>query len=430
MFAQASAGLGHLRVTDALYKGLPVGAHPLLLSSQDKSVTAVHRITSIHPWLRAVMEFTQHGIAEQVFTKTYRWYLRRNTKILEDQLQTILEQHITYPKTLLVVATHFGLAHQLATIKETFAKKYKVNVVLVVVVTDDSPQSLWAVSGADLIFVPSERTRRVLDHYHKQQHLTKTTYVVSPYMVSPRLGVSLTAHQLSSKRQQLSPKRSSPIHLAIPISGAAVQLIYVSHVIKQLRIFSDRFVFHIVSRQSTHTREFLSQHIGQQQITLRVSESDREVIELYEQLYAKEVISIELTKPSEQAFKALLHPRARGGSILLFSQPVGRQEWDNINFLTRHDLMPTGSEQKELWNLARRNKPISEELYKLAPSWRAIRLPFHSQASVQFAWWALEQGLFEAMANFSRYKKDPELSSDGVRLFWQKTEEYLRGKTF
>jgi hypothetical protein len=425
VFAQAPTGLGHLRVTDALYHGLPEGASALLLSSQDKSLTYTHRLTSIHPWLRAVMEFTQNGLPEAIFSKVFRWALRRSTKMLEEQLQTMLEQHVLYPKTLLVVATHFGLAHQLAAIKDQFAKKYKVNVILVVTVTDDSPQRMWAVGGADLIFVPSERTRRSLDAYHRTQNMAPSQYVVLPYMVSPRLGEHITAKQLSVRRQQLSPIKQTSIHVSIPISGAAVQLLYVSHYIQQLRILSDRFIFHVVARQSAHTREFLSGLIGQQHIDLMVSESDREVIELYEKLYAKEIISVELTKPSEQSFKALFHPRQRGGSVMLFSEPVGRQERDNINFLTRHDLMPTESEQKELLYLARKNKPIHETLLKQAVSWRALKLPFRSQASVQFTWWALEQGLLEAMANFTRFKKDPELGSNGVALLWETLEEYL-----
>ncbi len=275
VFAQAPAGLGHLRVTDALYHGLPAGTNALLLSSQDRSLTFTHRITSVHPILRQWMEFTQNGLPEAVFTKAYRWMLRRSTKLLEEQLQTMLEQHITYPKTLLVVATHFGLAHQLAAIKTRFAKKYNVTVILVVIVTDDSPQRLWAVGGADLIVVPSERCRRSLDQYHRTEGLKPSQYVVLPYMVSPRLGELLTPRQVTIRRQQLSKEKLSPIHVAIPISGAAVQLLYVTHFIKQLRALSDRFMFHVVSRQASYTRDFLSKLLGQFHIQLMVSESER-----------------------------------------------------------------------------------------------------------------------------------------------------------
>ncbi len=88
--------------------------------------------------------------------------------------------------------------------------------------------------------------------------------------------------------------------------------------------------------------------------------------------------------------------------------------------------MPTNGQQRELWSLARKNRPIEPKLLKQAVNWRALRLPFRSQASVQFTWWALEQGVLEAMASFSHFKKDPELSSDGVTRFWSAMEEYLK----
>ena len=76
VLAQALTGLGHLRVSHALYHGLPPGAHALLLSSQDESVNSIHALTSIHPFFRNVMEFTQHGWAEDVFTVLARRYFR------------------------------------------------------------------------------------------------------------------------------------------------------------------------------------------------------------------------------------------------------------------------------------------------------------------------------------------------------------------
>ncbi len=48
IFTYAPAGLGHLRVTDALYHGLPKGVQPVILGAHDRAVGAIHRFMSIH----------------------------------------------------------------------------------------------------------------------------------------------------------------------------------------------------------------------------------------------------------------------------------------------------------------------------------------------------------------------------------------------
>ena len=426
VLAQALTGLGHLRVSHALYHGLPTGAHALLLSSQDTSINYMHKITSINPALRRVMEFTQSGWAEDAFTWLARRYFRRNSGILEEQLQTILEQHIIKPKTLLVIATHTNLAHQLAGIKDDFARKNNIKIVLVVVVTDDSPQHVWAVGGADLIFVPSEYTKRQLERYHRsQKQLPPSTYVVSPYLVSPNLGIELTDSTLRRRKQQLDPKGLAAIHMALPVSGAAVQLLYLEKIISELKHLSDRFIFHLVSQQSQATAPFLGTMIGKHNIELHVSTSHRRVVELYENLYDQEVVSLEITKPSEQSFKALLTPKQRGGAVLLFSDPVGRQEWDNLRFLIRHSLLPSANEQHQLWHEAAHGVVPSSELLLRSRSWRAVRLPPHSVASARFIWWCLEYGVFAHMGRFVGHQDSPELSSEGVTLFWKRISDYL-----
>jgi hypothetical protein len=426
VLAQALTGLGHLRVTHALYHGLPPGAHAVMLSSQDTRINYMHKIMSINPALRRVMEYTQSGWAEDMFTGIARKYFRQKSKILEDQLQTILEQHITKPKTLLIVATHLNLGHQLAVIKDDFAGKNNVRVVLAVVVTDDSPQHLWAVGGADLIFVPSEYTKRKLESYHKMQHdMPSATYVVAPYMVSPRLSIELTDAQFSRRKQQLDPSRLAGIHMAVPISGAAVQLTYFDKLLRELDRLSDRFTYHIISQQSPATTAFLGRMIGKSHVKLHVSPSHREVVELYEQVFEREVMAVEVTKPSEQSFKALIHPRGRGGVVLLFSEPVGRQEWDNVRFLQRHSLLPFAHDQKTLWQAAVRNKKPDESLLLRARNWRALRLPAHSRESARFIWWCQTHRIFSAMMHFSGYQEHQELSNHGVTIFWKKIGEYL-----
>lgn len=426
VLAQALTGLGHLRVTHALYHGLPPQADPLLLSSQDERINFMHKIASINPLLRRMMEFFQHGWAEDVFTSLARQYFRHNLSILEKQLQTILDQRIIRPKTLLVVSTHTNLAHQLAAIKTDFAAKNHIRVVLVVVVTDDSPQDIWAVGGADLIVVPSDLTRRKLEAYHRtQRDMPPSRYVVLPYLVSPKLATELTSSQFRRRREQVSPASVSPIHMAIPISGAAVQLRYFEKLIQRVKHTSDRFSFHVIAHRSPGTSRFLSRIMGLSEVAISVSPSHREVVELYETLYEKYTMSLEVTKPSEQSFKALLAPRERGGAILLFSDPVGRQEHDNLQFLRRHNLVPNARETHALWSAAAAGVAIDAGLLKEAAGWRGLMLPFHSAASSQFIAWCLREKLFVAMMNFAGYGDSPELSSKGVELFWKMMDEFL-----
>jgi hypothetical protein len=49
VLAYSPAGLGHLRVTDALYHGLPETVNPVVLGSQDRSIQSMQRLTSVNP---------------------------------------------------------------------------------------------------------------------------------------------------------------------------------------------------------------------------------------------------------------------------------------------------------------------------------------------------------------------------------------------
>jgi hypothetical protein len=239
------------------------------------------------------------------------------------------------------------------------------------------------------------------------------------------LGIELTDGQFRRRTQELDPTRLASIHVAIPISGAAVQLAYFDKLMRELECVSDRLIFHIISQQSPSTTAFLGRMIGKQNVRLHVSSSHREVVEMYELVYEREVIALEVTKPSEQAFKALCKPHQRGGALLLFSDPVGRQEWDNVRFLQRHGLLPSATDQYALWKAASGMKKPDETLLLRAKSWRALRLPTHAIASARFIHWALEERLFATMVRFAGFQDNPELSSKGVDIFWKKVGQYV-----
>lgn len=428
IFTYAPAGLGHLRVTDALYEALPKEVKPLILGSQDKRIAGIHRITSVHPLLRRLMEWIQQGSPEDLFTTFYRWWLRSHSKLLKKQLLTLLGQHMSQPQKVVIISTHFGLAHQVAAIKKELEHEKKIEIKLVVQVTDDSPQHIWFVPGSDLIFVPSKRTKIELNRYREEQNLRPVKMIVSPYPTSPKLAQLLSSAQLDNRTKQLLPDSQQPINFSIPISGAAVGLEYFTKLVNQLGLWSERYQFSVVARYSTHTKQFLKTMAGRTGTQIFAAKEDQKVVDDYEQLYQQEVVSLEITKPSEQAFKALLEPTRVGGSVLLFSQPVGRQEYDNLDFLIKHRLIPSKKDQQSLWDLAATNSSLGgTDWLNKATSWRGIRMMADPVASANFIHWCLKQGLF---AHMSKYRfpdriNQLEVSPNGAVQFWEKVLEVI-----
>lgn len=432
IFAYSPAGLGHLRVTDALYEGLPPGLTPVLLGSQDKSITLIHRLVSLHPLIRSLFEWGQSpGLQERFFTYFYRSGLRWGTNLLYRQLVTLLEQRLERPHTLVVVATHFGLAHQMAAIKEKFMKEQKVHLHLAVVVTDDSPQFIWYVPGADTIFVPSQYTKNQLERYGRRK-LGAVQLVVNPYPVSPTLSHDLSPHKWQERLTQFDNDAKSAIHLALPVSGAATGMIFFVKLIDSLYEKCPRIVFHIVAKTSLHSLPYLHDLMSRPYVKIHLASADRDVVTLYESVYRENNFALEITKPSEQAFKALININKVGGSLLLFAEPVGRQEIDNLNFLVKHQLIPNLTEQKYLWALSEKGARLEkEELREKAKNWRGIVLPHHSEKSARFIWWCYREGIFRMMiyhirkVSYSKQYQD-EVSPQGVSRFWEKIVSQVR----
>lgn len=426
VFAYAPAGLGHLRVTDALYHGLPKEAGtPLLLGSHDATITHLHRLMSLNPivsWLADRVE--RNDFFEHISTIIYRKILYSKTKILYEQMLTIIDEIYTTPTKVLVVATHFGLAQQLAAIKGRLEKEKNIKMILVVQVTDDSPFRIWVVPGADLIIVPSERTKEKLLKFSKEIN-SVSPIVVNPYPISPNLSKPLSDSRLSEKFNQLDGKNQLQIQVIIPVSGAAVQTNFILKLTQELHKKSPRFIFHVVVKNALFTKIFIDQMSNLDFVHLYIGASDRKVIENYEYVYDKNTISLEITKPSEQAFKALMDPGKESASILLFSNPVGRQEVDNLDFLRRHRLIPNFAEEKELW--LRKNE---KELVKKAVNWRGLLLPQHSKNAADFIYWCLKTGIFQAMLNYktgstNENEYSHELGPNGVDTFWKHVARLL-----
>jgi hypothetical protein len=257
---------------------------------------------------------------------------------------------------------------------------------------------------------------------------------VLPYPIAPSLAERLSPTGLALRHRQLSPTDSAPIDVCIPVSGAAVGLSYSRELIHGLATEVPRARVHVVSRDSGHTRSFLREVGALPFLSLHAFYEDRAVVRAYTALYRSEVLAFEVTKPSEQSFKALCHPDQRGGVVLLLSEPVGMQEHDNLEFLRRHGLIPSRAEQQRLFSLAHsrvvQKQAERQDWLQRATHWRALQLPVDGWEAARFIAWCLREGLFEAMgrmgAGAAPSDRHPdELSPEGVRLFWTRVAKLL-----
>lgn len=426
--ATSPLGLGHLRVTDALYHGLPKNASPILLGAQSPFASALYRFVSIHPLTRKSMELLQMPPLDKPAAYISRYLLRSQTNPLYKQLKIILNERFVVTKTVVFVAAHAMLGHQLGAIKQKLAEEMGINVLLVIQVTDDSPQPIWYVHEADSIFVPSEYTKKHLLSYAKKEKLPNVPLVITAYPVSPLLAKEISDQTFTQRLEQTNPIAQTPIHTAIPVSGAAIGTSFLSTYIQELHSISSRFIFHVISREAPFTKSFVQTISHLSYVNINTSTHERTTVHNYEQLYQNEIIALELTKPSEQAFKALVTPKQQGGSIMLLSNPVGRQEYDNLHFLRNHGLMPSSRENELLWQQAAKQKKIENTDLTKARQWRAILLPENPQTAAKFTYWCLQEQIFATMMHYTKAQKSPELQSNGVEQFWLHVAQLIKKK--
>lgn len=436
IFATAPTGLGHIRVTEALKEAL--GDVPTeTIGIMNPTSQFLHRVMSRSLVLRYLMEvFQSNPVLEILASWVYRKRLRTGNRAVRKYLEGLVGQRrilkqvqddvLPQPiKTVIIVATHFGLAHQVVSIRKRLERETNVRLLLAVIVTDDSPQKMWAVDGSDVIFVPSTFCAKGIKK-HLGARIGSTKVVVNPYPITPSLNVFLSHMDYEKRLSQTDPKPGEKLKIMIPVSGAAVQLSYFQNVIHSLKKKKD-VEFSIVSRRSEYTKDFLSWCRRQQNVIVESSMSDHEVVQLYDHNLSSHVFSVEITKPSEQTFKALLTPKMRGGVILLFSRPVGRQEYDNVHFLERHGLVPNAKDMftlNALW-LLNQQQLVDQEFLKRAQKWRGILLPRNGNAAAHAIMKLHETGIIEAMARFDNFHENGELKSDGAEEFWKKLQNWL-----
>jgi len=394
VFTYAPAGLGHIRVADALMESLPPDVDPITFSPSYEAIEWIHRFSSLNTLARRLMEWIQRGTPQTIFTRYYRKYLKTHTNNLFLEFTSLIKSQPNIPKTIIIASTHFGLTYQLGSIKQKLEAELNAKIYLVAQITDDSPQYIWYIDTADLIVAPSQKTAQILQKYGRKEHLKEVPFEVLPYPIIPSFIKSLSQNEIISRRQQYDSKSVEPINIIIPISGAAVGMKFFTRIIDKLHKLSDRFVFYVVCRKAPFTEDFIKRIEGKNYVKLFVSENYQEVVHMYNRVYQNNVISSEITKPSEQSFKALLKTDSVGGSFLFFAAPVGRQEYDNLKFLKKNGLLSANS--------------------------RGVVLPKGSTNSAKFIYKYYNSGIIlDAFKKFKADETNFETKCTGAILFWK-----------
>ncbi|MDD4937413.1 MAG: hypothetical protein PHX34_00115 [Candidatus Shapirobacteria bacterium] len=400
VFTYAPAGLGHIRVADALMDSLPSDIDFITFSPSYEAIQWIHRFSSLNIFARHLMEWIQRGVPQIIFTRYYRKYLKTHTGDLFLEFTSLIKSQKNIPKNIIIASTHFGLTYQLGSIKEKLEKELNTKIYLVAQITDDSPQYIWYTDTADLIIAPSLKTAQILQKYGAKEGLKEIPFEVLPYPIIPSFIKTLSPEKLMSRQNQYNPKNIEPINIIIPISGAAVGMNFFTRIIEKLHKLSNRFVFYVVCRKAPFTQDFIKNIENKSYINIYVSESYQEVVHMYNRIYQNNVISSEITKPSEQSFKALLNPDSVGGSFLFFANPVGRQEYDNLIFLKKNHL--------------------------LSPDSRGVILPKGSTNSAKFIYKYYQKGiLLDAFKKFKADETNLETKCTGAILFWKAVLNYF-----
>lgn len=413
IFTYAATGLGHLRVADALMDTRPGKTSFVLVDDNDTFVNWVHRFTSLNPIGKFIFVRSQYGIWEKLFARFYVRFLITHTDKILERFKEVIGHSGDDVDEIWIITTHFGMAHQLGAIKNKLISATGKTIKLAVQVTDDTYQRLWCVRGADITFLPSEWIKERFESYASSKNIDFNG-VVTPYPLSPLLTKDISP--LMGKRSDVF-ENNGEIRIAVPISGAAVGLPYIINLIIKLHELSERFEFWVIVKKTPYTAIAISILKKIPKVIVIVGETDTEMVDLYEQMYERNLMHLEITKPSEQTFKAILHPDKVGGSVLLFTEPVGRQEMDNLDFLRRHKLVSKQPKDQE-------TLPIDKQPKSL----RSIILSDDATMAARFIFWAMESGLFARMTgkNFTFSKKSltsREIGPDGTKLFWKKLEE-------
>jgi hypothetical protein len=162
-------------------------------------------------------------------------------------------------------------------------------------------------------------------------------------------------------------------------------------------------------------------------VQLSIGLTARETVNFYESLFFQvKRPALEITKPSEQIFKALLEPTTRGGVILLLTEPIGRQEKDNLGFLDRFGLLPNSIDQTRLEHYLIKNgviPPDDLDAWRTkASKWRALMLPKNPSDAAKFIKGLVGSGILYTMLS-CKVQESTHIKPNGVEQIWKELEK-------
>jgi hypothetical protein len=352
-----------------------------------------------------------------------------NLKKLHDEIQGVIDKTPGIKK-LVIVSTHAFIGDKIQKLIQQ--EKFSVPIFHALIVTDDSAQRFWMVP-ADITFVPSYKTKKDMETLYTRDHLPIPQLHVAPYPINPHLIENLDAHVLFNKIEQLDPTNPQRARICIPVSGAAVQLDYYKIMLEDLTCPETtencrEFTFSVITREGNYTRPFIHYFRNNPQIIFHIGANDVQTVELYDQLYEQlSPPAIEITKPSEQCFKVLTTPNTKGGPLLLLTEPVGRQEYDNLDYLERFGFLPSEKIHRELYEKLSTTTRINitDPPFAFARHWRALKLPSDPHQGTKIIMNGLRSGLFLQMQNYQGYTKTEELAPNGVAKIWSKIAQSI-----
>ncbi len=435
------AGLGHLRVMTAVAHAYPektLNGHRKIL--YESIASKVHQSGSTNPVAKWLVEYLQQHESLQQFAAwpIHSAVSRHDTVPVMEAASAFVEQ--SQHKNIYHVAFHPHPAYVLSQkdhlpyLNERFQKDNKV----ITVLTDHlhlRPQFTVYLLNTDMLIVPDQGSKDLAEEQlqiwakrmkRRQNYEAKIPEVtVIPYPLDLHLLEPLPEKLFGYRVDQLNPDKDLQMKVLIPAGGSFPQKELIERISSSLIHDYQAAQVRLIAKHSEAMADYLRSFelMGGE---VKTAEADGEVIRLYNEGFRTFVPSLVITKPSEIHANTYINPQLSGGAIYLFTEPVGDQEVQNLDYLMQQGLIPTDKQSRELTRALRAHDiDVIRHYVDMATSWRGLRLPQDPEAAAAFIVTAKSMGIFEAMMHYETPPYlSPELATDGAAQMWQTVADF------
>ena len=354
---------------------------------------------------------------------------------------------------VIFIYTHPDPAYIAGFYKHQLETKHGVKITNVLVMTDHfpaNPQFIWNLIDMDLIVAPDELTAKLtekqLEYWAKimkprrldrNAHLPKV--VVSGFPQEPLYQQPINPN-IINRQEQLDPKYEGPINIAIPLGGASPQMSFLADTILSLKKLIPQIKpWTLFKKHTKQSDEIFVEKMHQAGATVEtVQDNFQLVTRLCDNFNSDTLPALLIVKPGELSNLALFDPQQKGGVILLFTQPVGDQEVQNIHFLQSESggcVMPNDRKNQQLiqflLKIADQSQlEISESeqlsfIRKSANNWRGLSLPKKPNDAAKFIFALRKFGILAVMSKYQKpenldIQMHPGMSDHGSSDFFYK----------